>query len=282
MSTPIQWLSTTKLKDIFDDIFRRDDSDDSSGGTSFYTTPIDLAMGFMHYLNDGIVIASTDHNNYDSPSESDSSAPKDVFPWNQIDRIQAQLTESAGQIKQFHTPRAKSVYIASNSEPVQLIKGVRINCEFDQDAQEGELTMVFSETDAIHCLYFSQNDNTLVLSAVDDKDDNQNTVEKEYLENFAKHIVYEMAQARYNRIQQFYAYPYQAGVNFKDFQDEFEGCIFSSITWGTAILTPISEGKQMVNLSVRFERLNRTSFDRRILFIFNQEHMVELMNLFVD
>lgn len=277
MSSPIEWLSATKIKDIIDDIFRRDDSDDDHGGTSFYVTPIELAMGFMHHLNgDDIAIASTNHNDPGSPSGLDSFEPGDVFPWNQTDKIQEQLTESAGHLKQIDTPRAKSVYIASAPETVQLIKGVRVRCEFDQDS--GELTMVFDETDAIHYLYFSQNDDTLLFSAAD----SQNTVESEYLENFAKHIVYEMAQARYTRIQQFYAYPHQAGLNFNNFQDEFAGCIFPSISWGTALVTPIAEGKQMVNLPVSFERENRTPFDRRILFIFDQEHRIEVIDFFVD
>lgn len=286
MSTPTQWISSAKLKDLFDDVF---DRDGNHGATSFYSTPINVAMGFVQYLedavDDGIVIADNRRDGRISAAAQSNS----IFPWDQAHRIQEQLIGSMGQIHSFQAPRAKSVYFVSDPGTVQHIKGVRINCEcnFEGTSKPVELTMVFDEEDTAYCLYFSAADHatdnipTLIFATQDDTPDTDNT-DNDHLEMCAKYIVYEMSLGHYETIQELYGSSHQVDLNFQNFRDEFAGCVFSSITWGATILTPIADGRQMVNLSVTFDRQNRTPFDRRLLLIFNHEHRLEMIDFFVD
>lgn len=281
MGTSIRQLSS-KVPDIIDDIFRRTDDDTHPGGTKMYQASIDLTMGLIQRLSvsDGIAIASTN-----SDAAEVSALPiNEALSSELVSSIQAQLTASVGKLTSFgNDPKARSFYLASNPEDIQLIKGVRLACEFAGHSEPVELTVIFDDEDTIQCVYLPQADGNVVFSVPNTlTNESENTVKSEYLKNFAKHIVYEMAQGRYKRIEHFFEASYRAGLNLKNFIDEFVGCDFSSIQWGSIILTSISDGKQMVNLSVSFARQNRQPFEQALLFIFNSEDMLELMDFFYD
>ncbi|MEM7064470.1 MAG: hypothetical protein AAF572_15070 [Cyanobacteria bacterium P01_B01_bin.77] len=281
MGTSIQQLGS-KVPDIIDDIFRRTGDDTYPGGTEMYQASINLTMGLIQRLSvsDGIATASTNSD----AAEASALPINEALSSELVSSIQEQLTASVGKLTSFGTdPKARSFYLASNPEDIQLIKGVRLTCKFEGRSEPTELTVIFDDQDTMHCVYLPQADGNVVFSVPNTSvNESGNTVKSEYLKNFAKHIVYEMAQGRYKRIENFFAVSHRAGLNLKNFVDEFADCEFPSIQWGSIILTPISEGKQMVNLSVRFDRQNRQPFERALLLIFNSEDMLEQMNFFDD
>lgn len=280
MSTRPQWLSSSKLLDIVDDIFRRTDDDDLPGGTSMHQTPIKLTKELIHHLSHEISIASTSNTDNHDPRSESVILPIDTdFSWERVRSIQSQLIATAGRLQHFHNPRAKSFYLASSSNDIQLIKSVRIVCEFEKFSQPVELTIIFDDENKICCLDFSEAGDNLVFPT-DHKKENLN--EHKHIENLARLIIYELASQKYDRVLTLFSESHRQGLNLENLKDEFQRSILSTMRWERMVSMAVADDKWMVNLSVSFKRIGRDSFDRELSLIFNNNYMLESITFFED
>lgn len=274
----MDWPSNTKVKNLFDRIFRRDEI---PRGTSVNETPTKLAMELMSHFSQGPIIASS--NNHDDGNdglpETRFFSEEQAWSPDQIQSIQQKLTESAGELIHFHTPNAKSVFFAASPESLLLMTGVRITCEFNGIDQPVDLTVIFDEKDNIRCLDFSAAGNNLIFPT---ESDEASLNRIKHADSLAKLVIYGLAHKEYDHVMELYAESQRVDLNLDSLKDEFRGCVLPSIQWGPIIPVSVSQEKTMVNLSVKFKRFNREPFERQLSLIFNSEQMLESITFFEE
>ncbi|NEP61335.1 MAG: hypothetical protein F6K31_31000 [Symploca sp. SIO2G7] len=262
-------LSGSQFRHIVNDLFGP--RKEKPAGTSSNETVTEIAMVLIGQLSPETVIANSSYNNK-SLSEAQVSLKNQALLPEQIQSIRRKLTESAGELQHFDHQHTKSIYFASDSEDVQLITGVRIACKFINRDEPVDLTVIFDEKNKICCLDFSEINNSFIFP--EEENNGNNHAEDEYFENLAKHIIYELALKRYDRVRHFHPFLRRPHLKFEDLKHALKGCVFSSIKWGQVISTSISKGRRVVKLPASFERENREPFNGRFTLIFNHKHML--------